>query len=137
MGIDATGYFVTKRPLTDDEIVRVLDDLQATYGELVSRISFHSLRGHPDFNPRCVEISFDLDRLYSLGYARGSFVRHASVCGWLRRRPYVEAVYYGGDSCDLNEISEWTEQAEQELFNLYLDSNQMTYRTSVRDWFPG
>lgn len=138
MGIDACGYFVTKRPLSDEEIARILEDFNATYyGDF--KISFSSLRAREDFTPACVSIDFDLDRLYEKGYARGNFVKHATVCGWLMRRPYVVAVYYGGDCVDLVDISEWTKEREHELLDLYLNSNQLTYRDAdnKRDWFGG
>lgn len=134
MGIDACGYFVTRRPLTDEEIERVLADFNTTYYDEWA-VKFRSLRTDSDFTPNCVRIDFDLDRLYSEGYARGNFVKHATICGWLRRRKYVEAVYYGGDCSDLAELSEWTQDTERKLFDLYLTSNRLSYRDSKHEFF--
>lgn len=136
MGVNALGYFVTKRELTDEEIAQVLDDFYRTYYDDFE-ITFHSLRNNEDMSPRCVEINFEFDRLYSSGYARGNAVKHITVLGWLRRRPYVEAVFYGGDSGELGDICEWTEEVERETINLYLTSNTLTYhqKEAQRKWF--
>ncbi len=128
MGMDATGYFVTKRALSDAEIDRVLADWKDAHRMGDSAFTFVSLRDDSDFTPQCIEIRFDRARHYSPGYARGPFYEIWSVLGWLRRRPYVEAVYYGGDSGSLNELGEYNDDREREMSDCWLTSGHDTYR---------
>ena len=125
MGVDAQGYFVTKRALTDKEINRIEQDYKNTYGD--TSYSFRSLRGNKDFTAQCVKIDFYLARFYSPTYTRGPALDILTVLGWLRRRPYVEAVYYGGDCYAPEEFTEWTEASERELLETYLKQGWRSY----------
>lgn len=141
MGINARGYFVVDHEVSDTDIKRIEEDFKFTFGQIdpdISRYSFSSLRNGKEFNGACVEINFDLDRLYFKGYERGNALAHIKVLGWLRRRSYVQGVYYGGDCGELIDCGEWDEKTEMEIIHLFLNSANLLYRSDQhmqRSWF--
>lgn len=142
MGIDATGYFLTKRCLTDDEIVKMNAELVEFHPRLHRNPPkesydagpwFQRANQHDGLPENAIEIDFGLGRFYGPFYERGDFMEYLTVLGWLRRRDYVTAVFYGGDSTSLDEISEWDEARERDYIEHYLSVGERPYR-SPSNW---
>lgn len=130
MGVDAKGYFTTKRVLTDAELDILNQEFQRTHCDL-SAYKFKRLtrsRYDEELPAEAIEIDFDMDRFYGIGYARGPILRHATVLGWLKYRNCVTKVFYGGDCSEMVDFEEWTDDLETRTLAHFFALGELTYR---------
>lgn len=123
MGMDARGYFITKRLLTAEEIII----LNKQFIECNHAGWDGAEKPFYQIDKAQFGIHFDLSRYYDFCYARGPAHKIYAVLGWLRRHPIVESVYYGSDVSDLDELYEWTAERETEEIGEWLKHGYKNY----------
>lgn len=138
MGIDARGWFITKKVLTDEELSNLNNRFFNLCLNSFRRPDPNKKReswerdGIPFKQVKAKEslyiIDFHLSRYYGIGYERGPFEQTVYVCCWLRRQPEVESVYYAGDYSFFEEAEEFTEQYERDIVEHYFKNGYGPYR---------